>query len=127
MLEDKGDKDSAIVRYKRALDAKSDAKEAAQALRNIYAGRGDAHSAVTLLQRELDVTDGSIAKAKRYAEMGELYRDRLEDPAKARDAFVKAIELDATSTPAARGIAEMAFDREDWATAAKFSEPLLAR
>ena len=127
LLEDKGDKDGAIERYKRALDADAKNVDAASALRVIYAGRGDAHGAAELLQREIDVTEGPISKGKLYAEMGQLQRDRLEDPKKAGDSFRKALELDPTCTPAARGIADMAFEEKNWAEAAKYYEPLLAR
>lgn len=127
ILEDRGDRDGAIARYKRALDAHPTHARAAAALRNVYASRGDAHGAAELLLREIEMAEGDTTKAKLYADLGELRRDRLEDPTKAREAFEKALELDPTCTPAARGLGDMAYDREDWATAAKFYEPLLAR
>ncbi len=127
ILEDRGDKDGAIARYKLALDAHPDHTGAAGALRSIYSGRGDAHGAAELLLREIEITEGDISKAKLYAELGELRRDRLEDLAKAREAFENALELDATCTPAARGLGDMAFEAGDWATAANHYEPLLAR
>ncbi|MCB9596795.1 MAG: tetratricopeptide repeat protein [Sandaracinaceae bacterium] len=127
ILEDKGDKDGAIERYKRALDTQPDHPKAATALRAIYSGRGDAHGAAELLAREIEVTEGKISKAKLYAELGSLQRDRLEDPIRARISFEKALELDATSTPAARGLGDMAFDKGDFPEAARYYEPLLAR
>ncbi len=127
MLEDKGDKDGAIQRYKRALDADAKNAEAATALRTIYTGRGDAHGAVELLQREIAVTEGAISKAKLHAEMGQLQRDRLEEPGKAKKSFEKALELDPTCTPASRGLGDMAFEGQAWAEAVKHYEPLLAR
>lgn len=127
ILEDRGDKDGAIARYKRALDAHSTNSRAAAALRSIYSGRGDAHGAAELLLREIEMAEGDIGKARLYADLGELRLTRLEEPTKAREAFEKALELDATCTPAARGLADMAFARESWAEAAKHYEPLLAR
>jgi len=127
MLEDKADNDGAIKRYKRALDAHPESTEAAASLRNLYSARGDAHGAVDLLNRELAATKGSAAKSKLYAEMGDLYRDRLEDVAKARDAYGQALELDPVCTPAAYGLAAMAHAEKNWKDAAKYSEPLLAR
>jgi len=127
ILEDNGDRDGAIDRYKLALNAHAEHAKAASALRAIYAGRGDAHGASELLIREIEHTDGHIAKAKLYAELGSLQRDRLEDAIRARISFEKALELDATCTPAAQGLGGMAFDAEDWEEAARFYEPLLAR
>lgn len=127
ILEDKGDKDGAIARYKRALDAHADNSAAASALRAIYSSRGDAHGAAELMLREIESTEGHLSKAKLYAELGELRRDRLEDPTRAREAFEKALELDGTCTPAARGLGDMAFEAGDWEQTAKFYEPLLSR
>lgn len=127
ILEDKGDKDGAIQRYKLALESQRDNSKAAQALRAIYEGRGDAHGAAELVLREIEVTDGPITQAKLYAELGELQRDRLEDAVKARASFEKALELDSTCTPAARGLGDMAFAKKDYEEAARHYEPLLAR
>jgi serine/threonine protein kinase/lipopolysaccharide biosynthesis regulator YciM len=127
ILEDKGDKDGAIERYKLALDAHSANVRAAAALRSIYSSRGDAHGAAELLVREIEVTEGDTSKAKLFAELGELRRDRLDDKTKARDAFAKALELDPTCTPAARGLGDMAFAANDWEETVQFYEPLLAR
>ncbi|AKF09165.1 protein kinase domain-containing protein [Sandaracinus amylolyticus] len=127
ILEDSGDKDGAIARYKSALDADSNNAAAASALRSIYAGRGDAHGAAEILLREIAVTSGASAQAKLYADLGFLRRDRLKEPAAATEAFKKALELDATCTPAARGLGDVAFDANDFKEAAKHYEPLLAR
>ncbi len=127
MHEDAGDKDAAIAEYKAALDANKDDVAAASALRAIYSGRGDAHGAAELLAREIEVTSGSVSKAKLYAELGAIRRDRLKDVPAAKEAYKKALELDGTSTPAARGLGDIAFDAEDFAEAGKQYEPLLAR
>ena len=127
MLQEKGDKDGAIARFKSALDADPENADASTALRSIYSSRGDAHGAVDLLAREIEITEGASAKAKLFAEMGELQRDRLELPAKARASFKKALELDPICTPAARGLADMAFEDKNWSEAVKYYEPLLAR
>ncbi|HJL15429.1 MAG TPA: protein kinase [Sandaracinaceae bacterium LLY-WYZ-13_1] len=127
ILEDKGDNDGAIERYKRALDAHPENTRAAGALRSIYASRGDAHGAADLLRREIEMTEGAISKAKLHAELGELVRDRMDDSTRAVEAFEKALELDPTCTPAARGLGDMAFERSDWEETVRYYEPLLAR
>ncbi|MCB9601790.1 MAG: tetratricopeptide repeat protein [Sandaracinus sp.] len=126
MLEEAGDRDRAIERYKRALDV-DETSGAAEALRRLYASRGDAHGAAELLLREIEVAEGKSRKAELHAELGHLYQGRLEDPTRARSAFEKALELDPTCTPAARGLGDLAFAAGDFAEAAEKYEPLLAR
>lgn len=127
MLEEAGDKDGAIAQYKLALDANKDDANAAAALRAVYASRGDAHGAAELLLREIEVTEGPIRKAQLYAELGDVRRTRLKDATGAREAYRRALELDPTSTPAARGLGDLAFEAEEYAEAARHYEPLLAR
>jgi tetratricopeptide (TPR) repeat protein len=127
LLEDSGDKDGAIARYKRALDADRDNPQAAAGLRTLYSARGDAHAAVELIRKEIEKTDGEMSKARLYAEMGTLYRRRLNEPEKAREAFRKALELDPTNVNASGGLGGMAFDDQDYAEAVKWYEPLLNR
>lgn len=127
LLEDKGDKDGAIDRYRRALDANAKSADALTSLRAIYASRGDAHGTVDLLQREIDVTDGEITQAKLYLEMGLLLRDRLDEEDRARDAFVKALDLDSTCTPAARQLGDMAFLAQNWSEAVRYLTPVIGR
>lgn len=127
LLEEAGDNDGAIARYRLALDIDKGNAAAASALRAIYAARGDAHGAADLLVREIAIATGEITKAKLYAELGQLRRDRLKDPSAAREAFVQALELDGTCTPAAQGLGDLAFDAGEFADAAKYYEPLLAR
>lgn len=127
LLEDAGDADEAIVRYKRALDANIHNVAASAALRGIYEGRGDLHAAAELLLREIDATDGAISKAELFAELGTMWRRHLEKPTEAKDAFRKALELDPTNVRAAGGLAGMAFDQGDYEESVKYYEPLLSR
>ncbi len=127
ILEDAGDKDGAIARYKDALDADKDNPQAAAALGEIYAARGDSHGAAELLLRQIASTDGTITQAKLWADLGVLRRDRLKEPDSAKEAFLKALELDGTCTPAARGLGDLAFDAGKWKEATKHYEPLLSR
>jgi tetratricopeptide (TPR) repeat protein len=126
-LEDNGDNDGAIERYKRALDLMPQNRQAAEALRSLYAKRGDAQGAADLLQREIALVEGDSAKAKLWAALGELRRSRLEDEVGAREAFQTALDLDPTCTPAARGRADLAYEQELWSLAGELYEPLLAR
>jgi tetratricopeptide (TPR) repeat protein len=84
ILEDSGNKDAAIERYKAALDANKDNAAASSAMRAIYAGRGDAHGAAELLLREIASTSGTISQAKLWAELGTVRKERLKEPKAAK-------------------------------------------
>jgi len=127
MLDDAGDRDGAINRYKRALDVDKHAGDAAIALREIYAKRGDAYGAVEMLQQAIDITEGDNKRAALYAELGTAYRERLDDPKEALDAFTKAIELDAANTEAAVGLAAIAYENADYMLASEHYDAVMGR
>ncbi|MCA9641931.1 MAG: tetratricopeptide repeat protein [Myxococcales bacterium] len=122
LLEGRGDRDSAIERYKLALDANPKDSTAAAALREAYAARGDANAAMQLLQRELEQTEGDRAKAKLAAEMAKLARDRLKDEAKAEDAAKKALGFDPTNLVALSILGDQAFAAKRFVEAATHYE-----
>ena len=127
ILEEREDNDKAIAAYKRALDADEDNKPAADALRRLYAARGDAQGASELLILAIDKTEAKSQKAALYAELGGLYATRLKDDAKATEAFHAALGLDGTCTPALRGLGHMAYASGKYQEATMRLEPLLAR
>jgi tetratricopeptide (TPR) repeat protein len=119
ILEEKGDRDGAIERYKQALDADPDSASATVRLRELYASRGDAQGAIELLQREIEAAEGTNARAALWSQVARIYRDRLKDTEKARDAAEKAVLLDGTSEEAAAMLGELRFDQGEWEEAAK--------
>lgn len=127
LLESRGDKDSAIERYKLALEASPKDATAAGALRAAYAARGDVSSVVTLLEKELVVAEGNMAKARLYAELAKLTRNHLKDDAKAEQAAKKAFELDATNADAQLVLGDIAFDAARLLEASKYYETLVGR
>jgi tetratricopeptide (TPR) repeat protein len=127
MLEEKGDKDGAIERYKAALDASPKNAGAALALRQAYLARGDAASAVELIAREIEVTDGKITKARLYGEMAVLLRDKLREPARATEAATKAVDLDPTSLLGHTVTADTAFEAGRFIEAAKSYDVVVGR
>src|SRR5262249_40629450 len=64
VLEDGGDLDGAIERYKAALNAVPTYVAAIEALRSAYASRGDASAAIELIGRQIDMADGPLDKAR---------------------------------------------------------------
>ncbi len=127
MLEESGDRDGAIVKYKEALDAVPSHKEAAAALRRLFAERGDVQGAIELLEQEIEATDGPIRKADLYAELGAMLRDRLGDRDGALRAFERAAELDPTDTMAALGLGMLRYEREEWEEASRWLQVVASR
>lgn len=109
LLEDSGDRDGAIMRYRRALDLDRLAGDAAAALREIYKARGDARGASEMLVHSIGIAEGDSQRAALLGELGAIYRDQLDEPDQAKVAFEEAINLDATNTVAAAGLARIAF------------------
>jgi tetratricopeptide (TPR) repeat protein len=76
LLETRGDKDSAIERWKMALDANPRDPAASAALRKAYATRGDWLSVVGLVERELHTAESDLARARLWAELSIRRRPR---------------------------------------------------
>ena len=127
ILEDKGDRDGAIERYKAALDANPDSAVATSALRAAYLGRGDATSAVELISRSIETAGGNLAKARLYGEMAQLLRDRLKDLDRAKEAATKAVDLDPTNMLGLMILGDIAFDAGRFIEASKSYESLANR
>jgi tetratricopeptide (TPR) repeat protein len=127
LLEDNGDRDGAIGRYKKALDADRSALPAVQALRSIYTRRGDAHGAVEMLGYEISLTEGDLKRAELHAELGTLQAEKLEDMISAEQAFNTALSLDPTCTVAQVGLGRIEFARENHEQAAKYLGAVLGR
>ncbi|AUX43259.1 protein kinase [Sorangium cellulosum] len=127
MLEERGDRDGAIERYKTALDAQPTNAVASSALRAAYLARGDATSAVELISREAEVAEGNRAKARLYGEMALLLRERLKDDARAAEAATRAVDLDPTSVLGLMISGDLAFEAGRFIEAARHYESLANR
>jgi tetratricopeptide (TPR) repeat protein len=127
ILEENGDRDGAIERYKAALDAQPGHSVASSALRAAYLGRGDATSAVELIARQIEGVEGALAKARLYGEMAELLRNKLKDDDRAAEAATKAVDLDPTSILGLLITGDIAFDTGRFLEAAKAYESLANR
>jgi serine/threonine protein kinase/lipopolysaccharide biosynthesis regulator YciM len=117
LLEGRGDKDGAIERYKLALDANPNDKSAAAALRAAFAARGDVSAAIAMIEREVAIADTKPAKAKLWAEMAQVAREKLKDDDKAREAALKALDADPMNIAALIILGDTAFEAERYVEA----------
>jgi tetratricopeptide (TPR) repeat protein len=127
LLEGRGDRDGAIERYKLAIESNPNDASATAALRRAYSARGDAASVVSLIERELEVADGRLARARLQAELARVLRDQMHDPELAEANAKTAIELDPTNADALLVLGDIAYERERYVEASKHLEPLVAR
>jgi tetratricopeptide (TPR) repeat protein/serine/threonine protein kinase len=127
LLEDHGDRDGAISRYRKALDADRSSAAAVQALRIIYARRGDTHGAIEMLNHAIELASGDLERAELSAELGNLYLSKLEDETAAAEAFNAALTLDPTCTAAQVGLGEIAWRHADHEAAAAHLGAVLGR
>ncbi len=127
LLEGRGDRDRAIERYKKALDAVPQDAGVAAALRAAYIAGGDVTAAVELLEREIATTEGDRQRAKLTTELAVLCRTKLRDDERAERAARRALDQDPTDTDALTVVADIAFDSSRFVEAAAFYEKLAAR
>jgi tetratricopeptide (TPR) repeat protein/serine/threonine protein kinase len=127
LLEENGDRDGAIGRYKKALDADGKSIAPVEALRAIYARRGDAHGTVEMLNLAIELAEGDRKRAELYAELGSWQAQKIGDEEAAERAFEKALSLDTTCTAAQVGLGRIAFEQKDYEKGASHLGAVLGR
>jgi tetratricopeptide (TPR) repeat protein len=127
ILEQHGDRDGAIQRYKFALEAQPQSPAASDALRKAFLARGDAASAGELIEAEIERTEGKLAKARLYIELAVLKRDKLNDGDAARDLAQKAIAADPGNAAALLLLGDIAFERSQFLEASNHYGALSTR
>jgi tetratricopeptide (TPR) repeat protein len=127
LLEGRGDRDGAIERYKRAIEATPGDASIAAALRHAYAARGDAASVVKLIERELSLAEGDMAKARLHGEMARVLRDKLYADDDAERHAKKAAEIDPANADALLVLGDISFENERYVEATRYLEPLVGR
>jgi serine/threonine protein kinase/lipopolysaccharide biosynthesis regulator YciM len=127
LLESRGDRDAAIERYRRAIEAAPRDASIATALRQAYAARGDAASVVKLIEKELELAEGETAKARLHGELARVLRDMLYEDEGAEKNARLAIEIDASNADALLVLGDVAFEAERYVEATRHLEPLVGR
>jgi tetratricopeptide (TPR) repeat protein/tRNA A-37 threonylcarbamoyl transferase component Bud32 len=127
LLEARGDKDGAIARYQQALDANPKDATASAALRGAFVARGDHNAAVQLIERELGLTEGELAKAKLAGQLARLFRDGLRDDKRAEETARRALAGDPTNLDALVVLGDISFEAKRALEAAKHYEGAVGR
>jgi tetratricopeptide (TPR) repeat protein len=105
-----GQRDTAITKYREALEAKTDDRRAMQALEELYTEAGDFQSLHDVLRQRAEVTDDDAEKEKLLFRIAELQRERLADTASAIATYeaILDLELDAKAIAALEALYETA-------------------
>jgi tetratricopeptide (TPR) repeat protein len=127
LLESRGDRDSAIERYKLALNANPRDVAAAAALRKALSSRGDWLGVVGLVERELSIAESPLAAARLYAELAKVYHAQLVDKDKAEASAKRALECDASNADAVMVLGDLAFEAGVFGQAAQHYDGLIGR
>jgi tetratricopeptide (TPR) repeat protein len=127
LLESRGDRDAAIDRYKLAIEEDPGDAATQTALRQAYAARGDAAGVVKILERELALADGELAKAKLHGELARVLRDKLYADDEAEKHAKAALAVDPANADALQVLGDLAFEDERYVEASKHLEPLVGR
>ena len=122
LLEDAGDFDGAIERYKSALEAVPSHTVASESLRSAYTARGDIGAAVDLIGRQVEMSEGPLQKARLLAESARLTKQGLKDDERAFAAATQANMLDPTNVEALVVLGDLAFEEGRFAEAANHYE-----
>lgn len=127
LLEERGDQAGAMARYKLAIEADPNNREALAQLRGLYVERRDFSAAAALLEKEASEVEGDLERARLHGELALLCRDKLADARRAESAAKRAIELDPSHLGARRLLAELAMERDKFLEAATHFEKVMAR
>ncbi|MBM4360459.1 MAG: tetratricopeptide repeat protein, partial [Deltaproteobacteria bacterium] len=111
ILEQHGDRDGAIQRFKLALESQPNHAGASDALRKAYLARGDAAHAAELIEAEIERTEGKLAKARLLHELAVLKREKLNDIDGARETANRAATADPGNAGALLLLGDIAFER----------------
>ncbi|MEY4513788.1 MAG: hypothetical protein RLZZ450_5910, partial [Pseudomonadota bacterium] len=107
ILEEKlGDRQAAVEHYERAIDLDPTHLLSLAAMRAVYIDGGDWLAASRTLEREIQNTQNPRALTKLNVELGQIYRERLDEHPRSIAAFESALRHDDTNEEAALALVE---------------------
>ena len=116
VLDDQlGDRDAALVRFRKVLELNPTFVPALASLGRIYYRDGRWDDLLSMYLREFDVTPQGPAALALLFRMGELCEQRLGRNDEAVDYYRQAAVMDPTHRPALRALVRMLEDSQSWA------------
>ena len=114
----------AIETYSSVLDIDPDDVEATQALDRLYVQTERWYDLLSILERETELCSSAAEVVSLRFRIGELWREKLNDSARAVEAYRRVLEMDPTHEPTLRAIEGMMQRGEEPIAAAEVLQPI---
>jgi tetratricopeptide (TPR) repeat protein len=114
----------AIETYSSVLDIDPDDVEAMQALDRLYVQTERWYDLLSVLERETELSGSAAEVVSLRFRIGELWREKLNDPTRAVEAYKRVLEMDPTHEPTMRAIEGMMQGGEEPIAAAEVLQPI---
>jgi len=117
-----GDRDAALIRFRKVLGIDPKYVPALTSLGRIYYRTGRWDDLLDMYRRELEVTPRGPAAVSLLLKMGELCEERVGRDDEALAHYRRAVEIEPASRPALRALARKLRERGEWAALVKVLE-----
>jgi len=114
----------AIETYSSVLDIDPDEVEALQALDRLYVETERWYDLLSVLERQTELSGSAAEVVSLRHRIGELWREKLNDPTRAVEAYKRVLEMDPTYDPTLRAIEGMMQRGEEPIAAAEVLQPI---
>jgi tetratricopeptide (TPR) repeat protein len=118
------DQARAIETYSSVLDIDPDDLEALQALDRLYVQTERWYDLLSVLERQTELSGSAAEVVSLRHRIGELWREKLNDPTRATEAYKRVLEMDPTHEPTLRAIEGMMQRGEEAIAAAEVLQPI---
>jgi tetratricopeptide (TPR) repeat protein len=114
----------AIETYSSVLDIDPDDVEAMQALDRLYVNTERWYDLLAILERQTELSASAAEVVSLRFRIGELWREKLNDPTRATEAYKRVLDMDPTHEPTLRAIEGMMHRGEEPIAAAEVLQPI---
>jgi golgin subfamily B member 1 len=118
------DAEKAIETYNAIVDIDPDDYEAVQALDRLYAHTERWYDLLSVLERQTELSPSSAEVVSLKFRIGELWREKLQDLARAADAYRQVLMMEPTHEPTLRALEAMMAGEQEPLLAAEVLEPI---
>lgn len=118
------DQARAIETYTSVLDIDPDDIEAMQALDRLYVQTERWYDLLAILERQTELSGSAAEVVSLRFRIGELWREKLNDPSRAVEAYKRVLEMDPTHEPTLKAIEGMMARGEEPIAAAEVLQPI---
>ncbi len=118
------DQARAIETYTSVLDIDPDDIEAMQALDRLYVQTERWYDLLAILERQTELSGSAAEVVSLRFRIGELWREKLNDPSRAVEAYKRVLEMDPTHEPTLKAIEGMMERGEEPIAAAEVLQPI---